>query len=108
LSAIGYTLGCGRHLAKAVVLGIAFTCPFVQSLCKPARSHEEAAPGSKDFYDAQAPELIRALSIDARCLHLKAKGDHDFCYEVMQRLIAMLVEHAAQLQTPDAHSGSLS
>jgi hypothetical protein len=27
---------------------------------------------------------------------------------VMQRLIAMLVEHAAQLQTPDAHSGSLS
>jgi len=62
-------------------------------------------PPYRWLFDAQALELTRALSIDARCLREKAEKDHDFGYEMMKRFMAMLVErlHAAQLQMLDVY-----
>ena len=56
-------------------------------------------------YDARALELIRAVSIDATCLRRKAEENHDFGYEMMKRLMAMLMQrlHAAQLQVLDVY-----
>ena len=58
------------------------------------------------IFDAQALELTRALSIDARCLRDKCEDNHDFGYEMMRRFMAMLVQrlHAAQLQILDVYS----
>jgi CRP/FNR family transcriptional regulator, cyclic AMP receptor protein len=57
------------------------------------------------IFDAQALELVRALSIDARCLRQKAEENHDFGYEMMKRFMGMLVQHlhAAQLQLLDVY-----
>jgi CRP/FNR family cyclic AMP-dependent transcriptional regulator len=57
------------------------------------------------IFDAQALELTRALSIDARCLREKCEDDHDLGYEMMKRFMAMLVERlqAAQLQMLDVY-----
>jgi CRP/FNR family transcriptional regulator, cyclic AMP receptor protein len=62
-------------------------------------------PPYRWIFDAQALELTRALSIDARCLREKAEENHDFGYEMMKRFMAMLVErlHAAQLQMLDVY-----
>ena len=62
-------------------------------------------PPYRWIFDAQALELTRALSIDARCLREKAEEDHDFGYEMLKRFTAMLVErlHAAQLQMLDVY-----
>ncbi len=62
-------------------------------------------PPYRWIFDAQALELTRALSIDARCLRQKAEENHDFGYEMMKRFMAMLVErlHAAQLQMLDVY-----
>jgi len=62
-------------------------------------------PPYRWIFDAQALELTRALSIDARCLRDKAEENHDFGYEMMKRFMAMLVErlHAAQLQMLDVY-----
>jgi CRP/FNR family transcriptional regulator, cyclic AMP receptor protein len=62
-------------------------------------------PPYRWIFDAQALELTRALSIDARCLRQKAEEDHDFGYEMMKRFMAVLVErlHAAQLQMLDVY-----
>ncbi|HEV2334013.1 MAG TPA: cyclic nucleotide-binding domain-containing protein [Stellaceae bacterium] len=60
------------------------------------------------IFDAQALELTRALSIDARCLREKCEGDHDLGYEMMKRFMAMLVQRlqAAQLQMLDVYGNS--
>jgi CRP/FNR family cyclic AMP-dependent transcriptional regulator len=57
------------------------------------------------IFDAQALELTRALSIDARCLREKCEEDHDLGYEMMKRFMAMLVQRlqAAQLQMLDVY-----
>jgi len=57
------------------------------------------------IFDAQALELTRALSIDARCLREKCEEDHDLGYEMMKRFMAMLVQRlqAAQLQMVDVY-----
>jgi len=57
------------------------------------------------IFDAQALELTRALSIDARCLREKCEDDHDLGYEMMKRFMAMLVQRlqAAQLQMLDVY-----
>jgi len=62
-------------------------------------------PPYRWIYDAQALELTRALSIDARCLRQKAEENHDFGYEMMKRFMGMLVArlHAAQLQLLDVY-----
>jgi CRP/FNR family transcriptional regulator, cyclic AMP receptor protein len=62
-------------------------------------------PPYRWIFDAQALELTRALSIDARCLREKAEENHDFGYAMMKRFMAMLVErlHAAQLQMLDVY-----
>ena len=60
------------------------------------------------IFDAQALELTRALSIDARCLREKSEENHDFGYEMMKRFMTMLVErlHAAQLQILDVYGAN--
>ena len=62
-------------------------------------------PPYRWIFDAQALELTRALSIDARCLRQKAEEDHDFGYDMMKRVMTMAVErlHAAQLQMLDVY-----
>ncbi len=62
-------------------------------------------PPYRWIYHAQALELTRALSIDARCLREKAEENHDFGYEMMKRFMTMLVQrlHAAQLQILDVY-----
>lgn len=66
-------------------------------------------PPYRWIFDAQALELTRALSIDARCLRQKAEENHDFGYEMMKRFMTMLVErlHAAQLQILDVYGAGI-
>lgn len=63
-------------------------------------------PPYRWLYDAQALELIRAVSIDGACLRQKAEENHDLGYEMMKRFMTMLVQrlHAAQLQILDVYS----
>ncbi|HVC56977.1 MAG TPA: cyclic nucleotide-binding domain-containing protein [Stellaceae bacterium] len=62
-------------------------------------------PPYRWIFDAEALELTRAVSVDARCLRDKAEQNHDFGYEMMKRFMAMLVArlHAAQLQMLDVY-----
>ncbi len=62
-------------------------------------------PPYRWIFDAQALELTRALSIDARCLREKCEDDHDLGYVMMKRFMAMLVTRlqAAQLQMLDVY-----
>ncbi len=62
-------------------------------------------PPYRWLFDAQALELTRALSIDARCLRDKAEENHEFGYQMMRRFMTMLVQrlHAAQLQILDVY-----
>lgn len=55
--------------------------------------------------DAQALELTRAIGIDGACLRNKCESDHDLGYQVMKRLVSMLVERlqATQLQILDVY-----
>lgn len=56
-------------------------------------------------YDAQALELTRAIAIDASCLRGKCESDHDLGYEMMKRVVQILVERlqATQLQVLDVY-----
>ena len=56
-------------------------------------------------YDARALELTRAIAIDARCLRNKCESDHDVGYEMMKRVVHILVERlqATQLQMLDVY-----
>ncbi|HTP96653.1 MAG TPA: cyclic nucleotide-binding domain-containing protein [Burkholderiales bacterium] len=43
-------------------------------------------------YDARALELTRAIALDAVCLRRKLDEDHDLGYEVMQRMVPVLIQ----------------
>ncbi len=42
-------------------------------------------------YDARALEVTRAIGMDATCLRNKCNADHSLGYEVMQRLVPILL-----------------
>ena len=56
-------------------------------------------------YDAKALELVRAVSIDAKCLRGKCEADHDLGYEMMKRFMPILVQrlHATRMQILDVY-----
>ena len=56
-------------------------------------------------YDAQALELTRAISIDGSCLRGKCEADHDLGYEMMKRVLAIVLQrlHATRLQILDVY-----
>ncbi|MEX3010565.1 cyclic nucleotide-binding domain-containing protein [Hoeflea sp. TYP-13] len=56
-------------------------------------------------YDARAINLVRAIAIDAACLRNKCENDHHLGYEVMKRLVPVLVDrlHATRLQLLDVY-----
>ena len=55
--------------------------------------------------DARAVELVRAISMDAKCLRGKCDADHDLGYEMMLRFVPQLVErlYQARLQILDVY-----
>ncbi len=56
-------------------------------------------------YDAKALELVRAIAIDAACLRRKCEADHDLGYDMMKRVMPVLVQRlqAARLQILDVY-----
>lgn len=56
-------------------------------------------------YDARALELTRAIAMDAGCLRGKCEADHDLGYEVMKRLMPILISRlqATRLQILDVY-----
>lgn len=56
-------------------------------------------------YDARALETVRAVAIEATCLRTKCEADHHLGYEVMKRLVPMLVQRlqATRLQILDVY-----
>jgi CRP/FNR family cyclic AMP-dependent transcriptional regulator len=56
-------------------------------------------------YDARALEPLRAIAIDARCLRAKCEADHHLGYEMMKRVVPILVTRlqAARLQMLDVY-----
>jgi CRP-like cAMP-binding protein len=56
-------------------------------------------------HDAKALELVRAISIDAKCLRNKSEADHSLGYEMMKRFVPVLVErlHATRMQILDVY-----
>lgn len=51
-------------------------------------------------YDAKAMELVRAISLDAKCLRGKCEADNHLGYELMKRFVPTLAERlrATRLQ----------
>lgn len=56
-------------------------------------------------HDAKALELIRAISIDAKCLRNKCEADHSLGYEMMKRFVPVLVDRlqATRMQILDVY-----
>ena len=56
-------------------------------------------------YDARALELVRAIAIDAACLRRKCDEDRHFGYEMMKRVLPVLLKRlqAARLQMLDVY-----
>lgn len=56
-------------------------------------------------YDVKALELTRAISMDATCLRNKCEANHSLGYDVMKRLMPVLIErlHTARLQMLDLY-----
>ncbi|WP_163648782.1 cyclic nucleotide-binding domain-containing protein [Modicisalibacter sp. 'Wilcox'] len=56
-------------------------------------------------YDARALEPIRAIAMDAVCLRRKCEQDHDLGFEVMKRVVPILIErlHGTQRQMLDVY-----
>jgi CRP/FNR family cyclic AMP-dependent transcriptional regulator len=56
-------------------------------------------------FDAVALELTRAIAIDGACLRAKCESDHHLGYEMMKRVVPILVErlHATRLQILDVY-----
>ena len=54
-------------------------------------------------FDAQALDLVRAISLDATCLRGKCEADHDLGYEMMKRFMPILIHRlqATRLQLFD-------
>lgn len=55
--------------------------------------------------DARAIDLLRAIAIDGACLRQKCEADHDLGYEMMKRVVPILVERlqATRLQIIDVY-----
>jgi CRP/FNR family cyclic AMP-dependent transcriptional regulator len=62
-------------------------------------------PPYRWVYDAKALELTRAIAMDASCLRAKCEADHDLGYDIMKRLMPMLIErlHTTRLQFLDLY-----
>lgn len=58
-------------------------------------------------YNAKALELVRAIAIDGRCLRSKCEADHDLGYEMMKRVVPVLVQRlqGTRLQILDVYAG---
>ena len=56
-------------------------------------------------YDARAVELVRAISMDAKCLRGKCDSDHDLGYEMMLRFVPLLIRRlqATRMQILDVY-----
>jgi len=56
-------------------------------------------------YDGRAIGLVRAISIDGACLRKKCEADHHLGYEMMKRVVPILVQrlHATRLQALDVY-----
>jgi CRP-like cAMP-binding protein len=61
-------------------------------------------------FDARAPELVRVLGVNARCLREKCEADHDLGYELMKRFVGAMGERlrATLLQVLDVYGSSRS
>ena len=57
-------------------------------------------------YDAKAMELVRAISLDAKCLLSKCEADNHLGYELMKRVVPTLAErlHGVRLQLLDVYA----
>jgi CRP-like cAMP-binding protein len=55
--------------------------------------------------DARAIELVRAIAMDAACLRQKCEADHHLGYEMMKRVVPILVQRlqATRLQVLDVY-----
>lgn len=55
--------------------------------------------------DARTLELVRAIAIDGACLRRKCEADHDLGYELMKRVVPVLVQRlqATRLQILDVY-----
>ncbi|MCP4384456.1 MAG: cyclic nucleotide-binding domain-containing protein [Hyphomicrobiales bacterium] len=56
-------------------------------------------------YDARAVDPVRAIALDGTCLHDKCEADHSLGYDVMKRLVPILMQRlqAARLQVLDVY-----
>jgi len=56
-------------------------------------------------YSAKALEEVRAIAIDGSCLRNKCEADHDLGYEMMKRVVPVLVQrlHGTRLQILDVY-----
>ena len=62
-------------------------------------------PPYRCSYDARALELTRAIALNTECLRRKSEADHDLGYELMKRLMPVLVHRleAARFQMLDVY-----
>ena len=56
-------------------------------------------------FDARARELVRAVAMDGKCLRDKCEADHRLGYDVMKRLVPILMERlqATRMQVLDVY-----
>lgn len=64
------------------------------------------APPYRWTFDARIMEPVRAIGIDARCLRAKCEADNHLGYEMMKRLVRILVDrlHTTRLQMLDVYA----
>jgi CRP/FNR family transcriptional regulator, cyclic AMP receptor protein len=67
--------------------------------------HAWLVPPFRRTSDAKALELVRAISMDSKCLRGKCDADHHLGYEMLLRLVPILVErlYATRLQMLDVY-----
>ena len=56
-------------------------------------------------FDARATELVRAVSLDGRCLRTKCESNHELGYELLRRLSSVVAQRlqATRLQLLDLY-----
>lgn len=62
-------------------------------------------PPYRSTFEAKATGLVRAIAVDAKCLRGKCEADHDLGYEIMRRLVNVLIQrlHTTRLQVLDVY-----
>ena len=65
-------------------------------------------PPYRWIMDARATQLVRAVSLDAKCLRGKLDGDHTLAYEMFKRFIPVMAQRleAGRLQMVDMYGKS--